>query len=306
MRHHPTNLLRYWKWIGGAVAGASVSLVVANNCTTSASSPWTPTKPSNVPDSFGKWDYNWDKREPYSLLKKPKRTQSKSDGATGGGDQASCDNDISEQLEKQRAKATRHIFLIRHGQYNTSGETDKEQGLTSPVGESQAQLTGKRLKDSGINFTSFTSSYTRRAIQTAEVIWKELEQDELTIDAHDPLLLEGYPCSPEPPVGGAHPITCYYEDGPRIEAAFRKYFHRASPEQEEDSFEIVVCHANVIRYCVCRALQFPGEAWHRLSLYNCSITFLSILPSGRVVLRAFGDVGHMPGDLHTTKYAVCD
>ncbi len=44
----------------------------------------------------------------------------------------------------------------------------------------------------------------------------------------------------------------FFEDGARIEGAFRKHFHRAEPDQKEDSFEIVVCHANVIRYFVCR------------------------------------------------------
>ena len=44
----------------------------------------------------------------------------------------------------------------------------------------------------------------------------------------------------------------FYQDGARIEAAFRKYFHRASVSQTSDSYEVVVCHANVIRYFVCR------------------------------------------------------
>lgn len=44
----------------------------------------------------------------------------------------------------------------------------------------------------------------------------------------------------------------YHEDGARIEAAFRRYIHRADAKQKEDSYEIVVCHANVIRYFVCR------------------------------------------------------
>lgn len=46
----------------------------------------------------------------------------------------------------------------------------------------------------------------------------------------------------------------FFRDGPRIEAAFRKYFHRATPTQKEDTVEILVCHANVIRYFVCRLL----------------------------------------------------
>ena len=41
-----------------------------------------------------------------------------------------------------------------------------------------------------------------------------------------------------------------FQDGARIEAAFRQYIHRADSDQSEDSYEIIVCHANVIRYIV--------------------------------------------------------
>ena len=44
----------------------------------------------------------------------------------------------------------------------------------------------------------------------------------------------------------------FFRDGARIEAAFRKHFHRAPPTQESSSIEVLVCHANVIRYFVCR------------------------------------------------------
>lgn len=44
----------------------------------------------------------------------------------------------------------------------------------------------------------------------------------------------------------------FYQDGSRIEAAFRKYFYRADSSQEKDSYTVLVCHANVIRYFVCR------------------------------------------------------
>ena len=46
-----------------------------------------------------------------------------------------------------------------------------------------------------------------------------------------------------------------FQDGARIEAAFRKYIHRADPDQLEDSYEIIVCHANVIRYFICRSVN---------------------------------------------------
>lgn len=41
-------------------------------------------------------------------------------------------------------------------------------------------------------------------------------------------------------------------DGARIDAAFAKYFYRPDAAQEKDSYTIIVSHANVIRYLVCR------------------------------------------------------
>ena len=93
----------------------------------------------------------------------------------------------------------------------------------------------------------------------------------------------------------------FFQDGARIEAAFRKYFHRADATQEKDSYELLVCHANVIRYFVCRILQFPAEGWLRFSLNHASITWVSIYPSGRVVMRMVGDSGHIPPEFVTSR-----
>jgi serine/threonine-protein phosphatase PGAM5 len=206
-----------------------------------------------------------------------------------------------ERLEKKRSKAIRHILLIRHGQYHLKGTCDEERHL-SELGVEQAELTGDRLKNSGVTFTSFITSNMKRAIQTAEIILDHLAQPGLEIQHKDPMLKEGAPCQAEPPISSWHPdLHQYYEDGSRIEAAFRKYFHRADPDQAEESFEIIVCHANVIRYFVCRAMQFPPEAWLRISLNHTSLTMLSILPSGRVVLRCLGDSGHLPASKMTTS-----
>jgi hypothetical protein len=67
-----------------------------------------------------------------------------------------------------------------------------------------------------------------------------------------------------------HPLLLFmqqfFRDGARIEAAFRKYFHRAEPTQVEDSREVIVCHANVIRYFVCRYVLkcFNVKMFHAL------------------------------------------
>ena len=51
-------------------------------------------------------------------------------------------------------------------------------------------------------------------------------------------------------------------------------------------------------------MQFPPEAWLRMSLHNSSITWVAIRPSGRVVLRALGDCGHIPPDKLTTTWSL--
>lgn len=40
------------------------------------------------------------------------------------------DNRFNTEMEKNKSTAIRHLFLIRHGQYNLNGRTDKERVLT--------------------------------------------------------------------------------------------------------------------------------------------------------------------------------
>ncbi|XP_030647390.1 serine/threonine-protein phosphatase PGAM5, mitochondrial isoform X2 [Chanos chanos] len=231
-----------------------------------------------VSPSGNGWDSNWDKRDP-SLMVNSRRKES-------AGDEANT------EVENNKPKATRHIFLIRHSQYNLNGNGDKERILT-PLGREQAELTGQRLAALGLKYDVLIHSSMARATETAHIISKHLPGVELmSCD----LLREGAPIEPIPPVSHYKPEAVYHEDGARIEAAFRRYIHRADVKQKEDSYEIIVCHANVIRYFVCRALQFPPEGWLRLGLNNGSITWLTIRPSGRVALRALGDSGFMPPD----------
>ncbi|XP_060763736.1 serine/threonine-protein phosphatase PGAM5, mitochondrial isoform X2 [Neoarius graeffei] len=222
------------------------------------------------------WDYNWDKRDPSSV------SSTRRKGSVG--------DENGVEVENNKPTATRHIFLIRHSQYNLNGSGDKEKMLTA-LGREQAELTGQRLASLGLKYDVLIHSSMTRATETAQIISTHLPGVEMV---SCDLLREGAPIEPVPPVTHWRPEAVYHEDGARIEAAFRRYIHRADPKQKEDSYEIIVCHANVIRYFVCRALQFPPEGWLRLGLNNGSITWLTIRPSGRVALRALGDSGFMP------------
>lgn len=68
-----------------------------------------------------------------------------------------------------------------------------------------------------------------------------------------------------------------------------------------DTFDIIVCHANVIRYFVCRVLQVAPAAWARMELKHASITWIVIRPTGEVRIKQVGDCGHMPIKLLTTR-----
>ncbi|KAM7539484.1 hypothetical protein Aperf_G00000047538 [Anoplocephala perfoliata] len=213
------------------------------------------------------WDYNWDNRQP-------------------------CKTDDSlRTLDKP--KANRHIILVRHGQYHYCDD-DANCHLTN-LGRYQLDMTGRRLKQLNFPYSRIVYSTMTRAIESTDEIIKYLPGVP-TVPCD--LLREGAPFPPEPAVENWPPEgpKAFEEDGPRIEAAFERYIHRADPSQTEDSYEVFVCHANVIRYFVCRALQLPPEAWIRVSLDHGSLTWLTIRPTGTVSLRWLGNSGYMPPD----------
>ena len=206
-----------------------------------------------------KWNYDWDKRS------------------------------------KESSNSTRTIILIRHGQYNLDGEVDEDRYLTD-LGKEQAALTGKRLKELKLDkkITRFVMSTMTRAQETGNIIYRELDNTDIPIEKSD-LIREGAPIEPDPPLETWNPDPKdFFIEGARIETGFREFMHRADIKQEKDSVEVLVCHGNVIRYFVCRALQLSPNAWLRMSVRHGSMTVLTFCPSGRVSLKSLGDTGYMP------------
>lgn len=229
------------------------------------------------------WDYNWDFRQPVSLAKP---------------------NSTDEEIEKKKSTTRRKLYLIRHGQYELDKQDDKERILTE-LGRQQAECTGKYLAKLGVKYSDLVISTMTRANETGEIILEQLkgsESDVLTenfeIEKSD-MLREGHPIHYVPSGTKFKPDSWEFSDGARIEAAFRKYFHRAHYSQESDSKEIIVCHANVIRYFVCRAIQNAPEGWLRMSLANGSVTEVVLEPNGSVFISGIGEKGHMPVNMIT-------
>ncbi|TDG41421.1 hypothetical protein AWZ03_012159 [Drosophila navojoa] len=234
------------------------------------------------------WDSNWDFRDPKSLARPMKN------------DKPQEQNRYNADLEKNTSKYARHIILIRHGEYLDVGETDETHHLTDR-GRLQAKYTGKRLHELGIKWDKVIASNMVRAQETAEIILDEIDFDKTKVKSCS-YLREGAPIPPQPPVGHWKPeASQFFRDGARIEAAFRRYFHRALPDQEKESYTLIVGHGNVIRYFVCRALQFPAEGWLRININHASITWLTISPSGNVSIKYLGDTGFIPAKHLTNR-----
>ena len=165
---------------------------------------FTPTAP------YPHWDANWDSCLP--------RTQE----------------------GKQRAKCapSRHIILIRHGQYDESSREDSKRILT-PLGREQAEATGRRLAslvEAGVNIKRIHVSNITRARETAGIITSFLPEAELM--PPNPLLNEGRPAHVSPGGRPGKPRMnpkSVARDGPRIETAFRTYFHRSVDFEQSDS-----------------------------------------------------------------------
>ena len=186
------------------------------------------------------------------------------------------------------------------------------------MGREQADLTGRRIAEiiKGIdaqfgpcNVKTLRVSNMTRAKETANIISQHLPDSVQRADP-DPNLNESRPCHHIPGGKASENSIAKVDEGqPRIQAAFESYFYRAEEPLEEvkgtattdvssdegageddealsthpqHEFEIIVCHANVIRYFLCRALQIPPEAWLRLCTFNCSLTYLTIRPTGTV------------------------
>ena len=211
-----------------------------------------------------RWDSNWDKRE--------------------------------QKREEDELSVTRTLILIRHGQYEKA-DTDKGRVLTE-LGRKQAWETGAKLKELNLSISRIVHSDMSRAVETARIIATQL-QTQIPTEMCS-MLREGKPYRPEPD-SIKREQKYYHRDGARIEAAFRKYFYRAGREEKENTVEVIVGHGNVFRYFVCRVLQLSPDAWLRISLGNCSLTVVTILPNGDVCLKGLGTTGHLSADNVTYK-----
>src|SRR6185436_1714139 len=82
----------------------------------------------------------------------------------------------------------------------------------------------------------------------------------------------------------------------QLDRVFEKWF---KPGENGDRTDLFVCHGNVIRYLVTRALGVDSKAWLQMSIGHASITKIRVKADGTMQVIAVGDVGHLPPNLQS-------
>jgi serine/threonine-protein phosphatase PGAM5 len=82
----------------------------------------------------------------------------------------------------------------------------------------------------------------------------------------------------------------------QLERVFAAWFKPAPAGSRSDLF---VCHGNVIRYLVTRALGVDSKAWLEMSIGHASITKIRVKADGSMQVISVGDVGHLPPNMYS-------
>ena len=123
---------KYYKVITVTVASASAVYLVASTGLKEKklNASWTTNFEPSV-----KWNANWDHRDPASLMK-PKSRHFSSQSNNSEANKENQPNNVlnksvdDSEINKHSSKATRHLFLIRHGQYEVKAKEAHQMILT--------------------------------------------------------------------------------------------------------------------------------------------------------------------------------
>ncbi|CAF0726401.1 unnamed protein product [Adineta steineri] len=203
-------------------------------------------------------------------------------------DSTSISNTSSFELSENYNKSVRHLFLVRHGQYQRQ-RTESDGHLTDK-GEKQAWYAANflisQLPDD-VLFDSLTHSDMIRTRETATIIYKQLklmkkidiEYFSIDTDFREHNLLFGFLLE-----GNWHALK-------------RDYFHvkKETIKNARTTFEIIVAHRNIIGHCIELLTMIQPD---KSIAFNASITHIIVDETDTIVDYAFKH-NFIPVDLLT-------
>jgi probable phosphoglycerate mutase len=186
--------------------------------------------------------------------------------------------------------AFRRLILVRHGDYVPA----PEEALTA-AGREQVRLTAGRLS-AVPRIDRLVHSPLPRAAQTAAQLAAALDVG--AVDTDDRLA----ECTPSVPA--RHLLTddqrAVFAGLPDDGAGARRaaeHFLTAPGAAAPDRVELLVSHANLIRWLVTAALGAGDDPWFQLTYYHCAVSVI-VLRTGRPpAVLAVNDAGHLPAGL---------
>jgi serine/threonine-protein phosphatase PGAM5 len=181
---------------------------------------------------------------------------------------------------------TRLLLFVRHGQY-----APENGGRLTELGREQAQLTARWLErhlDDG-TVHALWSSTLPRARETADIIASAHDDAKVRVTG---VLREGMYSKVK---GYDLPPEERAADRARADVAFGRFFRTSRTDRNE----IIVCHGNLIRYLVCRAMNVPPLRWTRMNSNHCAITRILVRGTGAIRIVAYNETAHLPRTLVT-------
>lgn len=245
----------------------------------------------------------------------------------------------SDQMLVDHSRNT-HIILIRHGHYtsSTSHATDLNGPLT-PLGIEQVKRTGQflyeylatRMVHKRFKRLPIYHSGIHRAKETAELLSQCFPHESVELKENK-LFREAWPGNPLPSTNRKtiprEKLDNMVSDCSRLKLVYRTMFRHSIPEdfqlQENplteadkqqflsifnaktsstrigDRYRIIVCHANVIRWLICKALGVdPDGTWGKMRYNHCGITAMEVDSLGNVQLGFVNQIGHLDMQMMT-------
>ncbi|MEU9125440.1 histidine phosphatase family protein [Streptomyces sp. NPDC048506] len=198
-------------------------------------------------------------------------------------------------------KATRYLYLVRHG------EASPDESRLTEGGRQQATLLGQRLRD--IPFAAVHHGPLPRAEATARLIGDQLKNVPLRVTVAAGDYVPYMPERGELPEESADFHLRFLagaaaeerEHGPALARQALDLF-TGPVEGEEDRHELVVTHNFLVAWLVRDAMHAPKWRWLGLNYCNAALTVIRYAPSRPASVLIANDMRHLPTELRWTGF----